>query len=410
MATTHTLRPAADPSRIRRVRPEQTSLTLFPHAARHGNDENACGASAPTPVPDRGTKPAAELVGIARLAASSLRANAKRGTEYFVLPVRSIINRCDSPRVPFNYTINPYRGCEFGCHYCYARYTHEFMEIDGGEFEKKIYAKRDAGALVARDLENPRLEGEHIAIGAATDPYQPAEREFGVTRAILEKMAGRSGLSVSITTKSNQVLRDLDLLQRIAERSSISVNLSITTMRTRLARLLEPRAPRPDLRMEAVQALRKAGIAAGVLAMPVIPGITDAPSDLETLVRAARDADAQWVGARVLYLMPAALRQFLPFVHAKFPRLARQYDEWYRRHGGAPKNYTDEISRRFVELRKKYGISSRPAVPMRPPCEAPQMSLGLPPVEKIESREESGFKHLPGMPVVPAARAGSLER
>ena len=182
MATTLTLRPAADLSRIRRARPEQTSLTLFPHAARHGNDETACSASAPTPVPDRSTKPAAELVGIARLAASSPRADAKRGTEYFVLPVRSIINRCDSERVPFNYTINPYRGCEFGCHYCYARYTHEFMELDGGEFEKKIYAKRDAGALVARDLENPRLEGEHIAIGAATDPYQPAEREFGVTR------------------------------------------------------------------------------------------------------------------------------------------------------------------------------------------------------------------------------------
>ena len=152
MATTHTLRPAADLSRIRRARPEQTSLTLFPNAARHGNDDNACSASEPTPVPDRSTKPAAELVGIARLAASSPRADAKRGTEYFVLPVRSIINRCDSERVPFNYTINPYRGCEFGCHYCYARYTHEFMELDGGDFEKKIYAKRDAGALVARDL------------------------------------------------------------------------------------------------------------------------------------------------------------------------------------------------------------------------------------------------------------------
>ena len=409
MATTYTLRPAADPSRIRRVRPEQTSLTLFPHAARHGNDENASGASAPAPVPDRGEKPAAQLVGIARLAASSPRADAKRGTEYFVLPVRSIINRCDSPRVPFNYTINPYRGCEFGCHYCYARYTHEFMEIDGGEFEKKIYAKRDAGALVARDLENPKLEGEHIAIGAATDPYQPAEREFGVTRAILEKIAARSGLSVSITTKSDQVLRDLDLLHRIAERSSISVNLSITTMRTRLARLLEPRAPRPDLRMGAVKQLRAAGIAAGVLAMPVIPGITDAPADLDSLVKAAKEADAQWVGARVLYLMPAALKQFLPFVQAKFPRLARQYDDWYRRHNGAPKNYADAIALQFMELRKKYGISSRPEVPMRPPCGPPQMNLGLQPVEDLVTPVETNSKHLPGMPALPARTVTNLE-
>jgi len=409
MATTLTLRPAADLSRIRRARPEQTSLTLFPHAARHGNDDNACSASAPTPVPDRSTKPAAELVGIARLAASSPRADAKRGTEYFVLPVRSIINRCDSERVPFNYTINPYRGCEFGCHYCYARYTHEFMELDGGDFEKKIYAKRDAGALVARDLENPRLAGEHIAIGAATDPYQPAEREFGVTRAILQKMAERSGLSVSITTKSNQVLQDLDLLKRIAGKSSISVNLSITTMRPRLARMLEPRAPRPDLRMETVKKLREAGIAAGVLAMPVIPGITDAAGDLETLVRAAKEVDAQWIGARVLYLMPAALKQFLPFVQTKFPRLARQYDEWYRRHNGAPKSYTDEITNRFAALRKKYGINSRPTVPMGPPSAPPQMSLGLVQLENSDAPAGPQFKHLPGMPVLRPNNAVNVE-
>ncbi len=396
MATTNTLRPAADLSRIRSVRTKQTSLSLFPHAARHGNDDNACSASAPTPAPNRGTKPAAELVGIARLAASSPCADAKRGTEYFILPVRSIINRCDSPRVPFNYTVNPYRGCEFGCHYCYARYTHEFMELDGSEFEKKIYAKRDAAALVARDLDNPRLDGEHIAIGAATDPYQPAEREFGVTRSILEKMAERSGLSISITTKSNQVLRDLDLLKRIAEKSSISVNLSITTMRTRLASLLEPRAPRPDLRMEAVKELRANGIAAGVLVMPVIPGITDAQGDLEALAGAARDANAQWFAGRVLYLMPAAQKQFLPFVQAKFPRLARQYHEWYRRSNGAPKEYAEDIAARFVALRKKYGIESRPVVPMRPPGGKPQMSLDLPQLEKAEPQ----FNNLPGMPAV----------
>jgi DNA repair photolyase len=396
MATTNTLRPAADLSRIRPARSRETSLSLFPHAARHGNDDNACSASAPTPAPNRGTKPAAELVGIARLAASSPCADAKRGTEYFILPVRSIINRCDSERVPFRYTVNPYRGCEFGCHYCYARYTHEFMELDSGDFEKKIYAKRDAAVLVSRDLENPRLDGEHIAIGTATDPYQPAEREFGVTRAILEKIAERSGLSISITTKSNQVLRDLDLLKRIAEKSSISVNLSITTMRTRLAGLLEPRAPRPDLRMEAVKELRAAGIAAGVLVMPVVPGITDAQGDLEALGRAARDADAQWFAGRVLYLMPAAQKQFLPFVKAKFPRLARQYDEWYRRNNGAPKDYADDITRRFVELRKRYGIESRPVMPMRPPGGMPQMSLDLPQVEKAEPQ----FNNHPGMPAI----------
>src|ERR1700691_1396733 len=277
------------------------------------------------PENPRSTKSAAELVGIARLAASSLRTEAKRGTEYFLLPVRSILNHCNSDNVPFRWTVNPYRGCEFGCKYCYARYTHEYMDIDGGEFETKIYVKKDAGALVDRDLSTEKIWGEHIAIGTATDPYQPPEREFGATRAILEKMVLREGLRLSITTKSDQVVRDIDLLQRIAERSSMTVNLSITTMRVRLARLLEPRAPRPDLRLEAIRKLREAGISAGVLAMPILPGITDGEEDLESLARGARDAGAQWLAGRVLFLMPASLKQFMPFLDKKFPRLSQQY-------------------------------------------------------------------------------------
>ena len=169
------------------------------------------------PVPSAGPSPPepAERVGIARLAASSPLSEEKRGTEYFLLPVRSILNRCNSPRVPFEWTINPYRGCEFGCRYCYARYTHEYMELDPLDFEHKIYAKQNAGALLVSDLRNHASSlasedgsPEHIAIGTATDPYQPAERDFGVTRAILTEFARREGLSLSITTKSNQVVRD----------------------------------------------------------------------------------------------------------------------------------------------------------------------------------------------------------
>src|SRR5271170_2775552 len=188
MATSPILR--VNPATLRRrpARPKQTSLTLFPTAACHGTCESPNGASAPPPAPARSEKPATELVGIARLAASSPCAEAKRGTEYFLLPVKSILNQCNSERVPFRWTVNPYRGCEFGCHYCYARYTHEYMELDGAEFESKIYVKKDAGPLAERDLNTEDIWGEHIAIGTATDPYQPAEREFGATRAILEKM------------------------------------------------------------------------------------------------------------------------------------------------------------------------------------------------------------------------------
>src|SRR5258707_248705 len=215
----------------------------------------------------------ARLVGIARLAASSPPAETQRRSagkpEYFVLPVKSILNRCDSKRVPFEWTINPYRGCEFACKYCYARYTHEYMELDGSEFEKKIYVKKDAAPLLAHDISrkysyaSERSGGEkpeHIAIGTATDPYQPAEREHGVTRACLEELAKREGLSISIITKSNQIVRDIDVLTKIAARSSLQIDITGTTMRARLARLLEPRARWRERRIAAVQELVKSWV------------------------------------------------------------------------------------------------------------------------------------------------------
>ncbi len=190
-------------------------------------------------------------------------------------------------------------------------------------------------------------------------------------------MAARRGLSVSITTKSNQVVRDLDLLLRIATHSAVHVNLSITTLRPRLARMLEPRAPRPDLRLEAVRELRNAGIAAGVFAMPVLPGLTDAEADLDALARASRDAGAQWFAARVVYLMPSAQKQFLPFLYAKFPKLARRYREWFSRSNYAPEAYQREISVRVAALRKKYDLGKLPIDPPRPREDAPQLNLGL---------------------------------
>ncbi len=377
MATSPMLRVVPATIRRRRTSAKQTSLTLFPTAARHGNCEPPNGASAPPPAPDRRTKPATELVGIARLAASSPCAEAKRGTEYFLLPVKSILNQCNSERVPFRWTVNPYRGCEFGCHYCYARYTHEYMELDGSEFESKIYIKKDAGALAERDLSSEKIWGEHIAIGTATDPYQPAEKEFGTTRAILEKMAHREGLSLSITTKSNLVVRDIDLLQRISERSSITIHMTVTTVRTRLARMLEPRAPRPDLRLEAIRRLREAGIAVGVNAMPVLPGLTDREEDLEALVRAARDSGAQWLAANVLFLMPSSWKPFMEFLEAKFPKLAGRYRDFYQGYGDAPEEYRKRIKALVEGLRQKYGLGSRPQPRTSESWHSPQLALAL---------------------------------
>lgn len=334
--------------------------------------------------------PHAPLVGIARLAASSPAAETRRKSagkpEYFFLPVKSILNPCDSRRVPFDWTINPYRGCEFGCKYCYARYTHEYMEIDGGEFERKIFVKKDAAALLANDVSRKysygsessgRTRAEHIAIGTATDPYQPAEREYGVTRACLEELAKREGLSVSIITKSNQIVRDIDVLQRIAAKSSLTVNITITTLRPRLARLLEPRAPRPDLRLAAVKQLREAGLDVGVSASPLLPGINEA--ELEAVAAASKEAGAQWFFSGVLFLMPSSAKQFLPFIRQKFPKLAKQYEEWYTKNSYAPEEYRKKISDRVRKIRDKFGFTTRPWEGARPTTRPSQMTLAWDP-------------------------------
>jgi DNA repair photolyase len=302
-----------------------------------------------------------------------------------VLPVKSILNRCDSKRVPFEWTINPYRGCEFGCKYCYARYTHEYMEIDGGEFEKKIFVKQNAAALLPGEISRKYsyeskasgyTQAEHIAIGAATDPYQPAEREYGVTRACLEELAKREGLSISVITKSDQIVRDIDVLRAISKKSALSLNITVTTLKPRLARLLEPRAPRPDLRLKAVKELRAAGLHVGVSASPLLPGITDQEGELEAVAAAAKEAGAEWFFSGVLFLMPSSAREFLPFVKEKFPRLAQQYEDWYRKNGYAPEEYRRKASERVLRIRKKLGFASRPWEGWRPNVGRAQLSLG----------------------------------
>src|SRR5499427_4294979 len=194
--------------------------------------------------------PATSLVGIARLAASGENVDHGHQVEYFNLPSRSLLNRCASPTMPFTWTINPYRGCEFACKYCYARYTHEFMEMrDGVDFERKIYVKQQTAWLLRQELKQVK-PGEQIAIGTATDPYQPAERRFRITRGILQELTLHHGLELGIVTKSDLVVRDIDLLQEVARHNSLYINLTITTLNTKLARILEPRAPRPDLRLK----------------------------------------------------------------------------------------------------------------------------------------------------------------
>ena len=297
-----------------------------------------------------------KLVGIARLAADGDSLRQGHDVEYFTLPVRSLLNRCTGVRMPFTWTINPYRGCEFACKYCYARYTHEFMEMrDGIDFEQKIFVKQHAADLLRQELRQVKT-GEDIAIGTATDPYQPAERRYEVTRAILEEFARHQGLELGIVTKSNLVLRDIDVLQKVLRNNRLSVNVTVTTLDADLARILEPRAPRPDLRMEAVRKLNDAGIPTGVSCAPVLPGITDAARDLEAVVRATAEAGGKHIFANPLFLKPCSAAVFLPFLEKEFPRLAESYRLRYKERAFLPKAYGKRISQLMARLREKYGI------------------------------------------------------
>jgi len=303
---------------------------------------------------------------------------------YYSTHARSILNDPSVTGMGY-WSINPYIGCAFGCAYCYARYAHRYvMErasaadrlVDSTAaqverippwlaFERHIFVKRNAGDILARTLRHGSdkhlalLEGEAIVIGTATDPYQPAERHFKVTRGILEVLAEHPGLHVVIITKSALITRDVALLARIARISTLSVHLSLITLDRTLARRLEPRAPTPEARIRALTRLREAGIDAGINCMPVLPGITDNPSDLEALVKRVAEAGATYVGACALRLQHEARKRYLPFIEQEFPHLAGRYRATYALGSHAGDRYRDGLARFFDMLCKRYGIESQ---------------------------------------------------
>ena len=310
----------------------------------------------PDPQPE---KPAPKLVGIAKLAASAEHIRDGYNIEYFAMPVRSILNRCTAAYMPFAWTINPYRGCEFACKYCYARYTHEFMEMRNGvDFERKIYVKDHTAHLLRQELRHVKPH-EDIAIGTATDPYQPAERRYEMTRAIMEELSRHRGLNIGVVTKSQLVTRDIDLFQTIAAHNAIAIHLTVTTTDIELARLLEPRAPRPDLRLQAVRQLAEAGITVGVNVSPILPSITDTPKSLDNVIRAAKEAGASYVFANTLFLKPCSAAVFFPFLEQHFPQLVAPYKKRYERDAYASPEYKRRILELVNRLCKKHGLPDR---------------------------------------------------
>ena len=306
------------------------------------------------------SSPNATSVGpLARAAAEAPLDSTGCLTEYRPLASRSILNKVTSRRgMPFTHAINPYRGCEFGCRYCYARYTHEFLEMGPAEFERKIYFKQNGAWLLEQELK--RLKpGTEIALGTATDPYQPLERKLNITRSLLEVFARNGGFRLGIVTKSALVTRDLDLLQAVAKVNHLSVNITVTTLDRRLARILEPRAPRPDLRIKALAELRQAGIRAGVMCSPLMPGITDTRSSIESVAKAASEAGACYMFAGALFLKPCSLPTFFDFVREHFPQLLSAYEKRYSASAFVSPEYRKRIRDLVDAIRARYKLGTR---------------------------------------------------
>lgn len=319
-----------------------------------------------------------KLVGIAKAAYSAPVLEAKRQVSYSHLATGKWINRVSPSRYSFDWSINPYRGCEMACQYCYARYTHEFMELrEPEDFETRIFAKVWNASEFRRELSKVPMS-QAIALGTATDPYQHAERRYELTRRILEVFASVSGRRFWITTKSDLPVRDIGLLQQVARRNVLYINFTITTLDADLARGLEPKAPRPDLRLATVQALTSAGIRCGVMSSPVLPGINDSEADLDALAAKVKSSGAGWFGGGVLFLKSPTREVFLSYLERSHPHLAKRYLATYSTSARPTREYTQMIEQRFDALRETHHLS-RKATPYLPPDweQGNQLALAL---------------------------------
>lgn len=279
------------------------------------------------------------------------------GVRYRELATRSLVGRCSSPRMPFRYTVNPYRGCAMACRYCYAAYTHEFMGITTPEaFHSLVYVKTGGWDETARRLAAVVREGETIALGTATDPYQPGEAHTRITRRFLELCAQHRGLRLGITTKGALVLRDVDLLQRIARRSSLSVHVSLISPHADVLRELEPWAPPPDVRLDVMRRLADAGVEVWLNLAPVLPGLTDRERDLDLLLGRVAETGVRRMMHNVLFLRSPTKEKYLRWLARAFPRYLEAYQRAYAGRVYLAGRYREHVRALVARLRDKHGL------------------------------------------------------
>lgn len=279
------------------------------------------------------------------------------GITFEEIECKTIINKVQAPGMGFSYTINPYRGCQHACVYCFARGTHEYLGYDSGrDFESRIIVKVNAPAVLRQQLRRPSWKRELIVLGTACDPYQQAELKYGITHGLLEVMLDFAQ-PVHMLTKSTAVVRDLDLWTKLARATDAQIAFSIPTLDESIWKKMEPGTARPVKRFEALRELASAGVRCGVMIAPVIPGLTDDDAHIEPVIAAAKEAGAAFVAPNVLFLKPGTKEWFMPALRAAYPHLAGKYERYYRG-AYAPKDYTREVIANVHRIREKYGFTS----------------------------------------------------
>jgi DNA repair photolyase len=289
---------------------------------------------------------------------------------------KTALNRVpDESRLPFRWTVNPYRGCAHACHYCFARAYHAYLDLGVGEdFSSKIVVKTNIASVLRRELASPRWTGEPVAMGTATDPYQQCEGRYRLTRGVVEVLADFAN-PLSLLTKSTLVLRDLDAFRRLNAAGDVTVSMSVGTLDERVRRVVEPGTPPGRKRLEVLARFAAAGIRTGVLVAPILPGLTDDEQHLGEVLGACAAAGAEAVTPIVLHVRPAIREHFLPWLQASYPWLYPRYVELYGKRAYAPRSYQEAVLQRFDRLRVRHGLAAG-AGRLRP-AGSPQLALAV---------------------------------
>ena len=295
------------------------------------------------------------------------------GVEYREEPCRSALNRVKG--MPFGWSLNPYMGCAHRCTFCYVRaFELRADRPSDDRYGRSIRVKVNVAAVLRAELSRPSWKHEAVAIGAATDPYQPAEGRYRLTRGCLEALRDAAN-PFSLITRNPMIVRDLDVLVEAASRSDVGIVFSVPTLDEEVWRRTEPGTPPPRKRLEALTTLVDAGLQVGVGMAPILPGISDSPEQLEEVVRAAREAGATGIWANLLYLKPGTREHFLQALARDWPDQLTRYERLYRSRAYLPRAQADPVRKRVARLRRRYGIADRRRVRIEPAAAAEQLAL-----------------------------------